>query len=230
MARYDKLFASLAERAVSHGVIDVQTLVDRMIAAGATEAAIGSALADDLFSDGPVFGKFSRSLQGAAGSSLTAAMRQGEMVGMTQGRKQLDKLRRYANTQGSVLRELDRATIEAAGEADPEAAERVEESLLMEQMFMWICALVNTCHRCLPLHGQSRTMREWREDALLPEIIHDGWDSSCYCKLVAESFASNRKELDAPLRRVKLEKGGRKTQRAISRGDFDKALEEETKH
>lgn len=231
MARYDASFATLARRAVAHGAIDVQALVDRLVSAGATDAAIGAALADDLFADGQVFGKFARSLQGAASASVMTASRQGEM--MASGRRQLEKLRRMKSIDGSVLRELGLTLDEAVDDASPEAAEEVEDALLHDVLFTWVCTLVNTCNRCLPLHGKTRPMREWREDALLPELIHEGWDSSCYCRLVDDGFGT-RKELLAPLKRIKSEgkaasKWNRRTVRAIEQKDVDAALKERDK-
>jgi hypothetical protein len=244
MARYDRIFATLARRALAHASADAQAFVEKMLEAGASHASIGDALADDLLNDGQVFGKFERSLRGAAATAVQTASRQGEM--MVAGRRQLERLRRMNAVEGtertiagekvldrSVLRELGLTLDEAVDDASPGAAEEVEDALLHDVLFTWVCTLVNTCNRCLPLHGKTRPMREWREDALLPELIHEGWDSSCYCRLVDDGFGT-RKELLAPLKRIKSEgkaasKWNRRTVRAIEQKDVDAALKERDK-
>jgi hypothetical protein len=176
-------------------------------------------LEEDLSTDGPVFGKFERSMTGAASGSVLAASRQGEMVGHIPGSARLEKLTRDAGLEGDLLAALD--------DADPDAASLLEREIMGEQKFMWVAELVNTCHRCMPLHGSIDTLNGWSSRGLHPDSIHAGWDSACHCRLLEQSTADEtRTELMAPLKRNKLKtptglKGQRKTERAITKQDIN---------
>jgi len=80
VARYDEIFQTLVERAISQGGIDVETFMRRAIQSGMSEDVLMSLLEEDLLNDGPIFGKYVRSMVGAARSSVMAAERQGETI------------------------------------------------------------------------------------------------------------------------------------------------------
>lgn len=220
--RYDQVWALLAERATSQGVIDVETFIRLLAESGVSEEQMLEMLEHDLETDGPIFGKFVRSLSGAASSTAMAAVRQGEAIGTIDGDAELRRLSKLAGVEGSVL--------EAIQTADPEVAAMAEDAVLLDIPHTWIAELINTCHRCLPLHGSTLTLREWRAKGLLPETIHTGWDSSCHCRLVPEVvLTESRDDLMAPLRRLKLStstglKGSKRTARAVEQRDIDAAI------
>ncbi len=67
---------------------------------------------------------------------------------------------------------------------------------------VWVCALVNTCHDCLPRHGEVRGLAEWALDGL----PGTGWSvcgAWCQCQLVDADVASSG-ELREPLMRVRV--------------------------
>jgi hypothetical protein len=218
MPRYDRIFAALAERATQQGVADVGAMVRLLALAGASEQRIEDLLDEDLLNDGPVFGKFVRGLTGAAHASVMAATRQGEAVGHVDGDKALKDAVRRLGIEGSL--------VDALENANPGSAEEIELAIDNE-MVTWIAELINTCPRCLPLHGKTRSRRAWAEMGLSPESIHSGWQSTCHCRLVPSELAESRKELLAPLRRRRekdaLPKGGRKTERRVTQADLDAA-------
>ncbi len=217
MPRYDQVWALLAERATSQAAIDVETFVRLLVESGVSERQMLRMLEHDLETDGPVFGKFVRSLSGAATATAMTAIRQGEAVGAINGDAELRRLTSLAGMEGSVIKAMETA--------DPELAAELEDEVLATVPHTWIAELVNTCHRCLPLHGSTLTLGEWREKGLLPETIHAGWDSTCHCRLVPKVLADGRAELMAPLRRVKLAtKGAKRTARAIEQRDIEAAL------
>lgn len=215
MPRYDQTFAILAERAVKAGVLNLQTLILRATSSGVSEAAVLRMLEDDLANDGPVFGAFMRSITDAATTSTMVAASQGELLGTISGSEELQRLAKLRGVGGSV--------IDAIESGDPEVADAYEAAVEDDVWEMHIATLVNTCHRCLPLHGQIKLRSEWRDLGLVPELLHDGWASSCKCRHVPVDQAETRKEAIAPLRRVKLDKGKR-TARAITQADIDKAM------
>src|SRR3990167_2090649 len=187
MPRYDRIWALLAERATAQGVLDVEAFMALLNEAGISEARMIEMLEEDLANDGPVFGKFMRGITGAATSTVGTAVRQGELIGAIDGDAELRRLTRLAGMEGSGADALERA--------DPEAAEAVAVALSDDIRMTWIAELINTCHRCLPLHGSTLTMGQWRELLLLPETIHQGWDSSCHCRLVPAGIAEGQAQL-----------------------------------
>jgi hypothetical protein len=229
VARYDVIFSTLAERAVAQGIVDIESLVTQLSASGVPQNRIADLLLEDFEEGGPVFGRFRRTLAGAASSATMAAVRQGEAIGYLDGTRAGRELANLANVRGSV--------IEAIDNTDPELADRLEQDIIGEVRHMWIAELVNTCYRCLPLHGTSLTLNEWRDRGLHPDSIHADWTSSCHCRLVPMHQAGSRGEEMAPLKRTKIPKelrgtGFRKTQRSVTQKDLtsslaarDKALE-----
>lgn len=224
MSRYDSVFAALAERAVLQGGIDVETFLRQHLDAGIPEDVIIQRLEDDLVNEGPIFGRFLRSLTGAATSSVLTATRQGELVGALDASDELNKLVSLASGEGSALdamvqQALETGDPEAAGLVEVMAAEVVEET--------WVAELINTCHLCLPLHGKTRTRDEWTQLGLLPELIHQqaGWESSCHCRLVPRVVAGERAELLAPLARERVGgKGSKRTMRSVTQRSLDAAI------
>ncbi len=211
MPNYRKTWDSLASRAVKQSTIDAETFLKRAEAAGMSPKQVSQRLIADLENDGPIFGKFTRSLAGAASSSVLAAERQGVMAGTIQGDEELSRL-------------LDLADVEdAIEEADPDELEDLEKAAgTDDEEFMWVCTLKNTCHECLPLHGKILTMGEWKERGLLPELMHDGWKSDCQCHLVPATSAKDRKDLIDPLVRNKIP-GGKRTTKGVLQADVDRA-------
>ena len=222
MARYDEIFQTLVERAISQGGIDVDTFMRRAIQSGMSESVLMDLLEDDLTNNGPIFGKFVRSMVGAARSSVMAAERQGEQIGYFLEDEDVRELLREVD--------LEEAAEQALLNADPELAEQIELQLASQIEYTWIATLMRTCHLCLPLHGQTRTMIEWREMGKTPDTIHQlaGWDSTCKCRLVPMSMAESQSELQEPLFRDKLEtstgiKGSKKTRRRILQKNLEKS-------
>lgn len=222
MARYDEIFQTLVERAISQGGIDVDTFMRRAIQAGMSENVLMDLLEDDLMNDGPIFGKFVRSMVGAARSTVMAAERQGEVIGhFVEDPDVLELLQDL---------DLDEEARSAFEDADPEIADRVEQAVANRIEYTWIATLINTCHLCLPLHGQTRSMMEWREMGKTPDMIHSaaGWDSTCKCRLVPVSMADSQSELQEPLFRDKLQtatglKGSKKTKRRVLQKNAEKS-------
>jgi len=219
MPRYDLIFARLAERAVAMGSINIESFMAMAVESGITEEALIEQLEHDLLNDGPLFGSFARSLSGAATSSVMAAVRQGELVGHAAQDAQLARLTRIAGVEGSV--------VDAINTADPAAAEMIEDAVAEDIQETWVAELINTCHRCLPLHGKTKSRAEWRRLNLLPESIHAGWESSCHCRLVPEGVVAGREDLVAPLVREKIgdqKVGKKRTRRAITQESMGKGL------
>jgi hypothetical protein len=219
MARYDQVFATLARRAVEQGISDVRSLIEIMRSAGASDEAVLQTLLDDFDNDGPIFGRFSRSLKGAAGNAVMAAMRQGQMVSDAM---ENDKLRQILRERGYLERAID-----ALETGDPEAAEDVIAQASADAYYMWVAELRNTCHLCLPLHGKAQTALEWQQAGLDPSTIHAsaGWSSECKCRLVLQDPADTKalRGQMAPLRRVPLAKGEKKTVRRIDQQGIEGA-------
>lgn len=224
MPRYDEVWDTLIRRAVDQGAIDIRTMMERAFQMGMSEPAVMERLDADLADDGSIFGKFLRSVSGAGEASVVAASRQGELVGHLAEDAALKRLSGLANVDDIIDDVLD--------SADPEAAALLEDAVEEELEETWVCRLVNTCHRCLPLHGVTLPHSEWRSRGLLPEVMHDGWTSSCDCRLVPSSQAEGRKDLIAPLVRTKQKpltsvrgfRAEKKTVRAVMQRDIDRAM------
>ena len=212
MPRYDRIYQALAERAVEQGGVDLRALFRQAEAAGMSADRFQERLLQDLEEGGPIFGKFFRSLGGAARGATAAAMRQGEFAG------DVERFTGLASTVGSII-----------DTADPELLGQLEDELGDRVPFTWVAELVNTCHRCLPLHGTTRTLAQWQELGLHPETIHADWNSECKCRLIRSDQAASQKDLVAPLKRNKVKsptglKGSRRTSRAVSQVDLDKSI------
>lgn len=217
--RYDEIYATSVERAIKTADVSFDAFIKNAMSAGMSEAAIERRLLDDLREDGPIFGAFFRSIEGAAVSSAMAAERQGAYLAGIDGNKELSRL-------------LDLGSLEdVIDEADPaelDAIERATEDRVVER---WVATMVKTCHRCLPLHGKVMTRAQWKEAGYLPETIHDGWNSVCQCRLVPYDEADSHEELVAPLLRVaktvKDERGtviSKKTVRAVTQLDLQRSI------
>jgi hypothetical protein len=224
MPRYDETWDTLVRRAVDQGAIDIRTMMERAHQMGMTEDALIERLEADLADDGSIFGKFLRSITGASEAAVVAASRQGELVGHLAEDRALARL--------SGLADVDDVIDQALDGADPEAAAALEESVADAYEETWICAFNKTCPRCLPLHGVKLLHSEWVQRGLLPEVMHDGWTSSCHCRLVFSRFVDGREELRAPLVRTKQKpltsargfRAQKKTLRAVLQNDIDKAM------
>lgn len=217
MPRYDRVYRNLAERAVEQGGVDLRALFRQAETAGMSAERFQETLLRDLDEGGPIFGKFFRSLGAAARSATSAAMRQGEFAGEVAANSA--RFRQLATTAGSIIEG-----------ADPEQLGELEDQLGDALAMTWVAELVNTCHRCLPLHGTTRTVAQWRELGLHPDTIHADWVSECKCRFVESGQAESQSDLVAPLKRHKVEsatglKGSRRTARAVSQVDLDKSIE-----
>ena len=221
--RYNRVWATLVRKAVREGGIDLATFVERGVEGGMSEGAIQQRLLDDLESNGPVFGRFFRALEGSASASTMAAYRQGENLGNIDGSKQLKRLlglRESVNEFGSVV-----------DVANPDAMQEIADAVAERDERTWIAELRNTCHLCLPLHGVTRTMAQWNELGLHPDSIHQsrgGFDSPCYCRLVPAGQV-DRVDAMRPLVRNKLEdplqRGvSKKTKRGVTQVDLDRSV------
>jgi len=214
VARYDKIYSTLAKRAVLQGGVDIETFMERAAEAGMPAAALEERLLRDVEEGGPIFGKFIRSLTGAATSSVMAAEQQGEAAAQA-----------YAEEMIS-LAELE----DVINDADPDDLQDIVDKLADDSPMIWVATLLNTCDRCLPLHGIVMTRAEWAEAGLDPSTIHDGWESECHCDLTEYDMTEeDRKAIVAPLvrERVKSETGlpGVKlTQRLVAQKDLDRSV------
>ena len=219
MSRYDEVYRILAERAVNQATIDLNTALTMAGTSRASIQAMERLLLDDLANDGPIFGKFIRSLSGAASSAVTAAANQGASVGSVIRDQEVQRYLRIG--KGELASEIDNA--------DPERLDEIEQAAEDRMLMVWVATLVNTCHRCLPLHGKEMMKSEWAERKLDPETIHDGWDSSCKCLLVywTPGMTGKNKTVSPLVRKkIKDEDGrvvGKKTKRSILQEDIDKA-------
>lgn len=221
MARYDDIYAILAERAIGQGALDFKTFLRTSAARGISADRIEEMLEHDLDTGGPIFGKFLRSLTGAASNAVSTASYQAMLAASLDidGDAELERL--------TGLSKMD-DVIEEAGPEDMEAV----GGLANETPMIWIATMVNTCHLCLPLHGKTMSKAGWEELGLSPISIHanEGWDSACKCKLIVSESTRDRGELIAPLLRQKLDlgdgrKGGKRTVRAVTQQDMDKSLD-----
>lgn len=220
MSRYDAVYANLAERAVFQGGIDAEAFIRQLLDANVPPNRVIEMIEDDLLNDGPLFGKFMRSLVGAAEASAMAAQDQGLTVATIAGDAELERLTKLAG--------MDDVIEQALSGADPELSQQLEDAVADHLIEVSIAELKNTCHICLPLHGQRRTRAEWRDAGLLPSMRHEGWSSTCHCRLVPQALVdglADRAELMAPLRRVGAGlKGSKRTVRAVTQQDMDRAI------
>jgi hypothetical protein len=222
MPRYDSIYRILARRAVREGGIDVESFVDQALEGGMDPERIQEQLLFDVENDGPIFGKFFRTLKGAAEGAVMAAERQGFAVGLInedRADEEIARLRRLANMD------------DVLDGADPEELAAVEEAGADRLELTWVAELRNTCHLCLPLHGKSLTRDEWDKLGKNPSTIHsnEGWVTPCHCQLVPTRVASDREELRTPLVRNKLKspkglKGSKRTARGVTQQDLDRSL------
>lgn len=216
--RYDRTYAILAQRAVKQGTLNLETLILSMLDSGMTQDAIREALDNDLKNDGPVFGAFVRSLTDASTSAITVAGSQGETLGMISGDAELQRL---VKTRGLKL-----GIDEAIESGDPEIAAEFEDAIAEDIQEMRIATLINTCHLCLPLHGKTMSRADWVRLGLMPADMHpETWNSRCMCKNIPVSLAGKRKDVIAPLRRLRVNKGDKRTVRVMTAIDIDKAIE-----
>lgn len=217
MARYDRIWSALVRRSVREGVTDAEAFIETALASGVPLDQIDARLLRDLDEGGPIFGKFTRSLEAAAGRAVQAAERQGEAVA-----------RAYAEELIS-LSEMD----DILEDADAEQIEALQKQLEPREMLVWIATLVNTCHLCLPLHGKSASREWWEAQGIDPENIHqnEGWSekSKCQCHLYPTDEVEDFGAEVLPLVRTRVEsatglKGSKRTQRLVAQRDIDKAI------
>lgn len=213
-SRYDKTYDLLAKRAVQQGGVDVETFMARATEAGMPMDVLEARLIQDVEEGGPIFGKFLRSLRGAATSSVMAAESQGEAAAQAFAEELIS------------LTELE----DVMESADPDELAEIADELDDRAPYIWVAELVNTCERCLPLHGTVQPLAEWEASGFDPATIHDGWESECHCALVpADMSPESRKELIAPLIRERMKsesglKGSKKTQRLVTQQDLDRSI------
>jgi hypothetical protein len=215
VSSYAKIWSTLAKRAVRQGGVNAEAFMELAAASGMSAEEVERRLIEDLSSDGPIFGQFFRQLGTAATGAVLAAESQGSLVAMVDADEELQRL--------LDIESLD----DVIDAADPEALEQIEQAIASRAELTWVATLTNTCYRCLPLHGQTRTLEEWRELGFSPETIHEGWASACNCQLVPTDDAGPREDLIAPLVRLKVEgeKGVKRTARAVAQVDMEKAIQ-----
>ena len=206
--RYDELFERAINRALATVEVDLAAFFEEALALGTSPEALERRLLDDLHNEGPIFGKFLSNAVGAAESAAMAAKRVGTFV-------------------GQLGDDSEEAAL-AIASGDPEALQAIEDQN-SDVPEVWICELVNTCHRCLPLHGVVLSRGDWNSKGLAPETIHSGWNSICHCERVREDLAASRKSLLAPLIRVPLKtakglRGSRKTVMSVAQKDLEKSI------
>jgi hypothetical protein len=242
------VYRILARRAVQQGGIDVESFVEQAVAGGMSPDRVMELLLEDLENNGPLFGRFFRSLTGAAENTVMAAVRQGETAAFALSEAEADieatRLQRLARGEDPAQQALlARAEVDdAVRNADPVALQEIEDVATDRLELTWIAELRNTCHLCLPLHGTTRTIQEWNELGYHPDTIHsrEGWTTPCHCKRIpvrtaADEFADGsqrklRSELVSPLKRNKVEsptglKGNKRTARGISQIDVEKSIQ-----
>jgi len=220
VARYDRAFAIRARRAVAHGIADAETFQALAAESGVSIERIAEMLQADLENEGPIFGKFMRSLRGAATSAVGEAQRVGMKLGSPESVANLKDLVSLADMEDVI------------DDADPEELERLDDAA-GDPLLMWVAMLVKTCNDCLPLHGAVMHQSQWEERGLVPGpggTMHEGWNSECQCKWVAvkDESGTARKEMMAPMTRLpKKDENGKpikgRTVRAVSQLDVDKA-------
>lgn len=212
MINYAVLYERLVARTLANAQIDLETFLEDALDQGMSLDSVVERLIDDLENDGPLFGKFFNSLVGAGEQAAVQAHRQAFTV--AQAADELAELRGMTDEAIDAL--LD----------DPEALTRAEVDA-DAVAYTWVAELVNTCHRCLPLHNKTYPLGTWRELGFHPSTIHSGWNSVCHCSLVMAS--SDAAQEVAPLHRTSVEKkrgakGNRRTARALGSVSVDTAL------
>lgn len=213
--RYDKLYSIRAQKAVESGLVDVEAFVNELVADGVPLTRINTMLLDDLEGNGPLFGKFFRSIGGAGETTLSVAESQGSGVAEALSLDdELAAFAREANVDG-------RSVAQMAQSGDPEALELIEDQAEYQEL-TWICTLRKTCETCLPLHGKSLSRQEWRDRGLRPRSLHP----NCECDWVPTELAKDREDLINPLMRniaAGQEKGGRRTVRSLAQVDIERS-------
>ncbi len=227
MAKYTETYEILAQRAVDSATLDIEAFIKRAQSAGMGIEALSDALLNDFETGGPLFGRFMRNITGAASSSVRSAEHQGQVAGSIRHDPRIRQQIAEEMKASSELLDLNELDDVIAG-ADAEQLAELEE-LTDNIEVTWIATLKNTCHRCLPLHGVTRTRRQWAMLGLNPDTIHGDWNSECQCKFVPAVQTTGRKDLTEPLRSVAIPKEdrtlGRKTARVVTQANLDKAVE-----
>lgn len=213
---YSELYAIRAQKAVDTGVVDFNALVEELIGDGVSAERINSMLIDDLENNGPIFGKFFRSLGYAGGASIKVAEVQGATAAELMSLD--DDIAAFAEEARLGARVRD---------GDPDALQAIEDAAERKRL-TWVAALRATCPTCLPLHGKSMTLAEWKELGYRPGAVHP----NCECAWMSSELAADYQDLMEPLRReIKpgQKRGGRRTQRAVTQPDVDAAMRERDK-
>lgn len=213
---YAELYAIRAQEAVDTGFVRFDAFVSQLMADGVPAERINAMLIDDLENGGQIFGKFFRDLNIAGDMTISGAEQQASSAAEAANldddiRQFIEESERGGKTIAGLLREGDPGTLEDV------------EFLADDQELTWIATMRNTCSQCLPLHGKSMSRREWRELGLRPRGVHP----NCECDFVPTELAADQESLMAPLRRQIVpgqEKGGRRTQRAVTQSDINSAL------
>lgn len=215
--RYDRLYDRLVRRALGQIQLDLESFFEAAIEQGMSLESAQAQLIDDLDNAGPIFGKFLRHVTGAAENTVMEAGRQGVFAGELKSSGALAEIEGI--TQADIDAAIDAADPDRLGEIEREAAPRIVQA--------WIAELVNTCYKCLPLHGVEMLAEEWDARGLHPASMHDGWVSVCHCRRIDVRLVADRDELIAPLLRTNVTKvkGARKTARAVAQQDIDKSLQ-----
>ena len=219
MVDYSLAFVLRAQRAIEHGISDARTFQQLALASGVSIERVAEMLQEDLDNEGPIFGKFMRSLRGAAVASVGAAERTGEIIG-------------HIDIDAMGLEEaLSLADVEdIIDHADPDELGELERAA-DAQGVMWVCMLVGTCPNCLPIHGTVMTRGRFKADGLVPGpggTMHRGWSTECKCRWVPTTEI-DRADAMSPLKRIpKKDAQGRKisgrTTRAVAQKDVDKSV------
>ncbi len=223
MPRYDETYEILAERAVSSTTVDIEAFIRQAQASGMSIDAVAESLMADLESGGPIFGKFLRNVVSAGEASVMAAARQGENAGAV---LHDPRVRAQIDLEDEALNELleVESLDDVVAGADPEQLARLE-GVTENIDETWVATLVNTCDRCLPLHGITRSRRQWALLGLNPETIHEGWASRCKCRLVPAVQTDGREDLMEPLLRERVAKGDKRTVRSIAQPNLQRSIE-----
>lgn len=215
--QYSKIYASKAQKAIDSGLVDLKSFIEELRLGGAKDASIERMLLDDLENEGPIFGKFFRSLGVAGDSAITLAEKQAASVYESMvASDAMQKLREEADITSEEM-------LQNILDANPEELEQMDQAT-EDLDYTWICKLQKTCAVCLPLHGKTLSKKEWQEKGLVPGAVHN----NCQCDWVLAELAASRKDLVDPLVRIKItepETGTKKTIRGVTQISVDKARE-----